>query len=148
MIASSKVTRNTPLIEGAVDGIPVTWLADTGSDVTFVTSNCPAVKRRTFRPLVLPASAPVTIDGTPLKVRGTVDVTVTCGHLPARRHAIMIIDSVNTDCVLGNDFLSLYGEVAFDFIHMTTRLTENSMADRRLCGGEGKADAERTQPGG
>ena len=141
MIASSKVTRNTPLIEGAVDGIPVTWLADTGSDVTFVTSNCPAVKRRTFRPLVLPASAPVTIDGTPLKVRGTVDVTVTCGHLPARRHAIMIIDSVNTDCVLGNDFLSLYGEVAFDFVHMTTRLTENSMADRRLCGGEGKVEA-------
>ncbi|KAF0307956.1 hypothetical protein FJT64_020783 [Amphibalanus amphitrite] len=43
--------------------------------------------------------------------------------------------SVNTECVLGNDFLSLYGEVALDFVHMTMRLTENSTADRRVTGG-------------
>ena len=148
MVASSTVARTTPLIRGTVDGVPVTWLADTGSDVTFVTSNCPAVRRRAFRPLVHLASAPVTIDGTPLKVRGTVDATVVCGHLPARRHTLLIVDSVNTDCVLGNDFLSLYGEVALDFVHMTMRLTDNSMTDRRASSSDGETGVGPAQSSG
>ena len=126
--ASSKVARKTPLIQGTIDGVPVTWLADTGSDVTFVTSSCPAVRSRVLQPLLPPASAPVTIDGTPLKVRGTVDASVKCGHLPERRHTVLLVEGVSTSCQLGNDFLSLYGEVAIDFVHMTTRLTSNSTA--------------------
>ncbi|KAF0301730.1 Nodal modulator 2 [Amphibalanus amphitrite] len=55
--------------------------------------------------------------------------------------------SVNTECVLGNDFLSLYGEVALDFVHMTMRLTENSTADRRVTGGRSLGE-RAVVPGG
>ena len=91
-------------VQGTVNNCAVKFLVDTGAAVTVVTralwnqcTTAPALRKLADKQLL-------GVDGTPLKVEGWTEADITIGP-EAFRHAVVVVEDLAADGILGLDFL-------------------------------------------
>lgn len=111
--------RSTLHVLGKVNTIKCTWLLDTGSDVTCISSRLPDVDKWKLTP---PQSAPATANGSPLQCLGEITANIEIGHVSKCNIRVLVIKNLNAPAILGMDTLEKFGSFGIDWIHKTLTL--------------------------
>ena len=106
---------------GKVNKIKCTWLLDTGSDVTFVSSRLLGVGKWK---LTTPQSVPSTANGSPLQCLGEITASIEIGHVSKTNIRLLVIKNLNTPAILGMDTLEQFGSFCIDWTNKTLTLGE------------------------
>ena len=96
-----------------------TWLWDTGSDVTCVSSRLPGVEKWKLTPH---QSAPSTANGSPLQCLGKITTNIEIGHVSKSNIRLLVIKNLNVPAILGMDTLETFGSFGTDWTHKTLTL--------------------------
>ena len=113
--------KSTLHVLGKVNKIKCTWLLDTGSDVTCVSSRLPDVGKWKFTP---PQSVPSTANGSPLQCLGEITASIEIGHVSKTNIRLLVIKNLNAPAILGMDTLEQFGSFGIDWINKTLTLGE------------------------
>ena len=111
--------RSTLHVLGKVNKVKCTWLLDTGSDVTCVSSRLPGVEKWK---LTSPQSAPSTANGSPLQCLGEITTNIEIGHVSKSNIRLLVIQNLNVPAILGMDTLEKFGSFGIDWTHKTLTL--------------------------
>jgi hypothetical protein len=106
---------------GKVNKIKCTWLLDTGSDVTCVSSRLPGVEKWKLTP---PQSVPSTANGSPLQCLGEITANIEIGHVSKTNIRLLVIENLNAPAILGMDTLEKFGSFGIDWTNKTLTLGE------------------------
>ena len=87
-------------------------LFDTGAEVTLADVSVPGAEAW---PRVSFINIPVTVDGTPLRVRGAVRVTLEVDGVSVPDHVVYLVEGLGVSCLLGTDVMArLPGVIVLD----------------------------------
>ena len=116
----SSVQPNTDSIYCSldVDGEPTNFLTDSGAQISLLPASHPAVLRR-IGEIEAVSVQPVTVDGTPIPLRGklTVSVLIEGNPLTVQFH----ITETNIPPILGLDVMSRLDHIQIDFVSHSVR---------------------------
>ena len=111
--------RSTLHVLGKVNKVKCTWLLDTGSDVTCVSSRLPGVEKWKLTP---PQRAPSTANGSPLQCLSEITANIEIGHVSKSNIRLLVIQNLNVPAILGMDTLEKFGSFGIDWTHKTLTL--------------------------
>ena len=83
---------------GSADGVKCTWLVDTGSDITCVSSKLPGTEKLKLCPT---QSARAAANGSPLGCVREVVTTIQIGHVLKESVRVLEIQNLNPSAILG-----------------------------------------------
>ena len=87
-------------------------LFDTGAEVTLADVSVPGAEAWPKVPFV---NIPVTVDGTPLRIRGAVRVTLEVDGVSVPDHVVYLVEGLGVSCLLGTDIMArLPGVIELD----------------------------------
>ena len=113
--------KSTLHVLGKVNKIKCTWVLDTGSDVTFVSSRLLGVGKWKLTP---PQSVPSTANGSLLQCLGEITASIEIGHVSKTNIRLLVIKNLNTPAILGMDTLEQFGSFCIDWTNKTLTLGE------------------------
>ena len=113
--------KSTLHVLGKVNKIKCTWVLDTGSDVTFVSSRLLGVGKWKLTP---PQSVPTTANGSLLQCLGEITASIEIGHVSKTNIRLLVIKNLNTPAILGMDTLEQFGSFCIDWTNKTLTLGE------------------------
>ena len=111
--------RSTLHVTGKIENVKCTWLLDTGSDVTCISSRLPGIEKWRLGPL---QSAPATANGSPLHCVGEIVTNIEIGHVSKHNVRLLVIHNLNVPAILGMDTLESFGSFGIDWAHRTLTL--------------------------
>ena len=104
---------------GKTDNVRCTWLLDTGSDVTCLSSRLPGIEKWHLNPL---QSAPSSAKGTPLHCIGEIVTNIKIGHVSKHSVLSRVIQNLDVPAILGMDTLRSSRSFGIDGVHQTLTL--------------------------
>ena len=113
--------KSTLHVLGIFNKIKCTWLLDTGSDVTCVSSRLPGVGKWKLTP---PQSVPSTANGSPLQCLGEVTASTEIGHVSKTNIRLLVIKNLHAPAILGMNTLEQFGSFGIDWTYKTLTLGE------------------------
>ena len=116
--------RSTLHVLGSAGGVKCTWLVDTGSDITFVSSKLPGIEKLKLCPT---QSAPAAANGSPLGCVGEVVTSVQIGHVLKESVRVLVIQNLNTPAILGIDTLEKFPSSGIDWSNQTLKLGDSNI---------------------
>ena len=124
----SSVQPNTNSIHCSidVDGEPTSFLTDSGAQISLLPESHPAVLRR-IRQIEDVSVQPVTVDGTPIPLRGKLTVSVLIEGNPLTVQ--FYITETNIPPILGLDVMSCLDHIQIDFVSHSVRFGKPRMQD-------------------
>ena len=111
--------RSTLHVTGKIENVKCTWLLDTGSDVTCVSSRLPGIEKWNLNP---PQSVPAAANGIPLRCLGEIVTNIEMGHVSKHNVHLLVIQNLNIPAILGMDTLAKFGSFGIDWAHQTLTL--------------------------
>ena len=111
--------RSTLHVTGKIENVKCTWLLDTGSDVTCVSSRLPGIEKWNLNP---PQSVPTAENGIPLRCLGEIVTNIEIGHVSKHNAHLLVIQNLNVPAILGMDTLAKFGSFGIDWAHQTLTL--------------------------
>ena len=109
---------------GSAGGVKCTWLVDTGSDITCVSSKLPGNEKLK---LCSTQSAPAGANESPLGCVGEVVTTVQIGHVLKESVRVLLIQNLNTLAILGIDTLEKFPFFGIDWSNQTLKLGDSNI---------------------
>ena len=124
----SSVQPNTNSIHCSidVDGEPTSFLTDSGAQISLLPESHPAVLRR-IRQIEDVSVQPVTVDGTPIPLRGKLTVSVLIEGNPLTVQ--FYITETNIPPILGLDVMSRLDHIQIDFVTHSVRFGNPRIQD-------------------
>ena len=118
-------------------------LFDTGAEVTLADISLTENEDWTFVPYV---NIPVTLDGTPLKIKGAVRAKVEFDGACVQDHLIYLVDGLGVSCLLGTDLMSRFpGVIVLDFQQKVARLGPRLSTSNDSWKSESSSSLNQTQ---
>ena len=111
--------RSTLHVTGKIENMKCTWLLDTGSDVTCVSSRLPGIEKWNLNP---PQSVPVAANEIPLRCVGEIVTNIEIGHVSKHNVGLLVIQNLNVSAILGMETLAKFGSFGTDWAHQTLTL--------------------------
>lgn len=111
--------RCTLHVKGKIENVKCTWLLDTGSDVTCVSSRLPGIEKWNLTP---PQSVPAAANGSPLRCLGEIVTNIEIGHVSKQNVRLLVIQNLNVPAILGMDTLAKFGSFGIDWARQTLTL--------------------------
>ena len=96
-----------------------TWLLDTDSDVTCITSRLTGIVKWDLNP---PQSIPATANGSPLCCVGEIVTNIEIGHVSKHNVCLLVIQNLNVPAILGMDTLEQFGSFGINWTQQTLTL--------------------------
>ena len=115
-----------------IENVKCTWLLDTGSDVTCVSSRLPGIEKWNLNP---PQSVPAAANGFILRCLGGIVTNIEIGHVSKHNVRLLVIQNLNVPAILGMDTLAKFGSFGIDWAHQTITLGDAKLIlKKRLHG--------------
>ena len=111
--------RSTWHAAGKTENVKCTWLLDTGSDVTCLSSRLPGIDKWHLNP---PQIAPSSASGTTLHCIGEIVTNSEIGYVSKHNVRLLVIQDLSVPTILGMDTLQSFGSFGVDWVHQTPTL--------------------------
>ena len=129
-------SSNLLFVHCKVQGAQVSGLFDTGAEVTLADINLFGGQDLPRVPYV---NIPVTVDGTPLKVRGAVLVTFEVDGVSIPNHMIYLVDGLGVACLIGTDLMARFpGVIVLDLKRKTVTVGSQSQVEEQVGTSKGQ----------
>ena len=124
--------RSTLHVAGKIGNVKCTWLLDTGSDVTCISSRLPGIEKWQLNP---PQSVPAAANGNALRCLGEIVTSIEIGHVVKHNVRLLVIQNLNVPAILGMDTLQKFGSFGIDWTHRTLTLGNAKLLLDKRCHG-------------
>ena len=124
--------RSTLHVAGKIGNVKCTWLLDTGSDVTCISSRLPGIEKWQLNP---PQSVPAAANGNSLRCLGEIVTSIEIGHVVKHNVRLLVIQNLNVPAILGMDTLQKFGSFGIDWTHRTLTLGDAKLLLDKRCHG-------------
>ena len=124
--------RSTLHVAGKIGNVKCTWLLDTGSDVTCISSRLPGIEKWQLNPL---QSVPAAANGNSLRCLGEIVTSIEIGHVVKHNVRLLVIQNLNVPAILGMDTLQKFGSFGIDWTHRTLTLGDAKLLLDKRCHG-------------
>ena len=104
---------------GKIENVKCTWLLDTGSDVTCISSRLPGIEKWQLNP---PQSVPAAANGNSLRCLGEIVTSIEIGHVVKHNVRRLVIQNLNVPAILDMDTLQTFGSFGIDWTYRTLTL--------------------------
>ena len=116
--------RSTLHVLGSADGVKCTWLVDTGSDITCVSSKLPGTEKLKLCPT---QSARAAANGSPLGCVREVVTTIQIGHVLKESVRVLEIQNLNPSAILGIYTLEKFASFGIEWSNQTLKLGDSNI---------------------
>ena len=100
--------RSTLHVTGKIENVKCTWLLDTGSDVSCVSSRLPGIEKWNLNPQQIVSAA---ANGIPLRCLGEIVTNIDIGHVSKHNVRLLVIQNLNVPAILVMDTLAKFAHL-------------------------------------